>query len=48
MNKPTIVDSNFSFSVATWRTRRNIRRLLFWSIRSITRKHDVIHKTGST
>jgi len=38
--------ADFAPCAATWRTGRQ-RRLLFWPIRSITRKHGVINETGS-
>jgi len=48
MNFATDPEYTLDTSAATWRTGRNMCRLWLWSIRSIMRKHDVIHKTGIT
>jgi len=43
----TVGDGRLRPGAATWRTGRNIRVFLFWLIRSIMGKRDVIYESGN-
>jgi len=46
VNKPAVIDSNFAYGGAIWRTRRNIRIVFDSGPFALLCENDVIHKTG--